>query len=68
MTNEKSYDASLPGNPAPSTPNQPKSETESLPSYDSSDLLKGAREILIHHQGEIYRLRLTRNGKLILNK
>lgn len=34
----------------------------------SGDLLKGAREIIIRHVGEDYRLRLTRAGKLILNK
>jgi hemin uptake protein HemP len=31
-------------------------------------LAQGAKEVLIQHRGEIYRLRLTRNGKLILNK
>ncbi|MCX5580944.1 hemin uptake protein HemP [Kaistia terrae] len=34
----------------------------------SGDLLNGAREIIIRHVGEDYRLRLTRAGKLILNK
>lgn len=34
----------------------------------SEDLLAGAREIIIRHVGEDYRLRLTRAGKLILNK
>lgn len=34
----------------------------------SGDLLMGAREIIIRHVGEDYRLRLTRAGKLILNK
>ncbi|WEK51222.1 MAG: hemin uptake protein HemP [Candidatus Kaistia colombiensis] len=34
----------------------------------SEDLLRGAREIIIRHVGEDYRLRLTRAGKLILNK
>ncbi len=34
-----------------------------------SDYLFGERhEVQIRHAGEIYRLRLTRNGKLILNK
>lgn len=33
-----------------------------------NDLAKGAREVLIEHQGMVYHLRLTRNGKLILNK
>lgn len=34
----------------------------------SSDLLKGRREVLIQHGGETYRLRVTKNGKLILHK
>jgi hemin uptake protein HemP len=34
----------------------------------SRDLLGGSREVLIDHRGEIYRLRETRSGKLILNK
>ena len=35
---------------------------------DSANLLAGAREILIEHKGETYRLRCTSNGKLILTK
>ena len=35
---------------------------------NSGDLLNGKRELLIRHRGEIYRLLLTRNGKLILQK
>jgi hemin uptake protein HemP len=34
----------------------------------SEFLLRGAREVLIRHGGEIYRLRHTRNDKLILTK
>ena len=34
----------------------------------SEALLKGARELWIDHHGERYRLRLTRKGKLILQK
>jgi hemin uptake protein HemP len=34
----------------------------------SQDLLQGQVEVLISHGGEIYRLRLTRSGKLILQK
>ncbi len=33
-----------------------------------SQLAKGKREVLLEHEGQLYRLRLTRNGKLILNK
>jgi hemin uptake protein HemP len=35
---------------------------------DSARLLRGAREVLIQHGGECYRLRHTRNDKLILTK
>ncbi|NLG59024.1 MAG: hemin uptake protein HemP [Gammaproteobacteria bacterium] len=35
---------------------------------DSACLLQGQREVLIRHGGECYRLRHTRNGKLILTK
>ena len=35
---------------------------------DSRRLLAGSREIVIEHAGQEYRLRLTRNDKLILTK
>ena len=35
---------------------------------DSAGLLRGQREIQIRHGGEVYRLRHTRNDKLILTK
>ena len=34
----------------------------------SEELLAGAREVVIVHNGEEYRLQVTRNGKLILIK
>jgi len=34
----------------------------------STDLFCGESEVGIQHEGELYRLRLTRNGKLILHK
>lgn len=36
--------------------------------YDSRELLGSFKEILINHAGEIYRLRVTRQNKLILTK
>jgi len=36
--------------------------------FSSQDLLQGCREVLIVHGEETYRLRLTRNDKLILHK
>ncbi len=35
---------------------------------ESRDLFCGANEILIAHDGSIYRMKITRQGKLILNK
>ena len=35
---------------------------------ESASLLAGAREIEIDHHGELYRLRCTNKGKLILTK
>jgi len=57
-----------------STKKAPPPERESeMPSratrsVRSDELLQGARELLIRHGEETYRLRLTRNGKLILQK
>ncbi|WP_246660471.1 hemin uptake protein HemP [Nitratireductor sp. XY-223] len=34
----------------------------------SQDLFQGARELGIEHHGALYRLKITRQGKLILNK
>jgi hemin uptake protein HemP len=38
------------------------------PSVASADLLGKARELMILHGQDTYRLRLTRHGKLILTK
>lgn len=35
---------------------------------DTADLFRGDSEIMIRHDGAIYRLKITRQGKLILNK
>lgn len=32
------------------------------------ELFRACREVLIEHHGETYRLRVTKNGKLILTK
>lgn len=40
----------------------------SSPEVDSKLLLQGQRELFIRHGNEYYRLRHTRNGKLILTK
>lgn len=50
----------------------PPSPASTLPEaarvFDSAQLLDGRAEIYIRHQGELYRLRQTRQGKLILTK
>jgi hemin uptake protein HemP len=43
-------------------------DSPSMPVFDSARLLQGGREVLIRHGGECYRLRHTRNDKLILTK
>ncbi len=35
---------------------------------DSAELLRGSKAIAISHNGEVYRLQTTRQGKLILTK
>ena len=53
----------------PSTPMpQPGPQTTPGPAFDSRDLMRGTREVLIRHGGQVYRLRHTRNDKLILVK
>lgn len=42
--------------------------THSLPMLHSNNLFALGREIRIMHAGEEYRLRLTRNNRLILTK
>lgn len=51
--------------PSPQLPVPPRP----LPRLRSEDLFRdGENELLIEHRGECYRLRLTRQDKLILNK
>ncbi len=52
--------------PALETAAPPRATT--IPQWQSEQLLRGSKEVLIHHGDEIYRLRLTRQGKLILYK
>ena len=43
-------------------------ESSAPPQITSQELLGNRREIEIRHDGESYRLRITKNGKLILHK
>ncbi len=50
--------------PPPARPPQPAAPR----TLDSQELLQGQALVLIRHQGEVYRLQTTRQGKLILTK
>jgi hemin uptake protein HemP len=49
------------GDPTPGKPDAPAP-------LDSSELFQRRQEVLIQHEGALYRLLRTRNGKLILTK
>ena len=46
----------------------PVSPSSNRMRIDSRQLFASQNEIIIEHQGEEYRLRITSNGKLILTK
>lgn len=43
-------------------------EGQPMPVLPSADLLRGQKVVAIHHNGSLYRLHATRQGKLILTK
>lgn len=45
-----------------------QSEPGQQAALKSGDLFSGKRQLLIEHQGELYILRITSKGKLILTK
>lgn len=52
-----------------SKPVEPVVEAAPSPAWiDTAKLFAGKRELIILHQGEQYRLRITRQEKLILTK
>ncbi|MBW3097710.1 hemin uptake protein HemP [Pseudohoeflea coraliihabitans] len=51
--------------PAPATP---ASFAPQIPVFDSKQLFGTSNEIGITHQGALYRLKITRQDRLILNK
>lgn len=53
---------------APQSTPEPLPGDSAMPMFDSVGLLQGGREIMIRHGSECYRLRHTRNDKLILTK
>ena len=55
---------------AEKTPIQPVPPTAAphIRIVESTDIFRGQTEIMIRHEGVIYRMKITRQGKLILNK
>jgi len=55
---------------AEKTPIQPvpPTATPHIRTVESTDIFRGQTEIMIRHEGVIYRMKITRQGKLILNK
>ena len=49
-------------------PDEARAPVPQPPRVDSQQLFEGQRELIIQHQGEEYRLRITRHDKLILTK
>lgn len=49
--------------PAADQPNTPAPAV-----LEANQIFRGAKEVIIQHQGVRYRLRVTRRGKLILQK
>lgn len=54
--------AAVPGHPVPAVAGR------TSPVIDSTTLLQGGKAVTIRHNGELYRLQATRQGKLILTK
>ena len=59
----------------PTEPQQPDNRPDSTravheehPRISSAELLQGQQQLEIDHAGEVYRLRITKTGKLILTK
>ena len=68
MTRRHSFE-SQPFRPQPPTPRErPAPAALVARSFSSEELFEGATEIGIVHEGALYRLKITRQGKLILNK
>jgi hemin uptake protein HemP len=67
----KESTTSVPSAPAghvDSPADPPPARTGKATVLDSSQLFQGAREVMIRHGNETYRLRQTQAGKLILTK
>lgn len=57
---------SIPLRPSVGQPDHPNAVTAR--EIDSGELFQAAQEVVIRHDGHAYRLRITRQNKLILTK
>ncbi len=57
-----------PPKPPPAAATAPTRASQTCPRYSSSTLFGAAQEIHIEHDSQLYRLRRTALGKLILTK
>jgi hemin uptake protein HemP len=57
-----------PNAPTPPTPSAPAKAPASIPQVAFAELSSGRREVYIEHAGQVYRLSLTAQNKLILTK
>lgn len=64
VMNDSVLPASFPGE----EPRDEMGEASQARTIHSESILQGQQEVMIAHGKEMYRLRLTRNGKLILHK
>lgn len=55
----------IPPQPRPAESHLPWSQRRRI---STADLMQGAREVIIVHEGEEYVLHITKTGKLILTK
>lgn len=60
----------MPRKPGKDSHTSAEAESRTLPpgAITTTLLFQGSQEILINHNGEPYRLRITKSGKLILTK
>lgn len=68
LNHEKAEPDMTQDNLEPSKPEAADASDAADLTVDSTDLLKNRKLLLIRHNGECYRLAITKTGKLILTK
>ncbi|MFG6487192.1 hemin uptake protein HemP [Roseateles sp. BYS78W] len=68
IKNDSHYSDAMPLESQPPKPTAPPSAPGAVRRIDSASLLGQRGEVLIVHQQQVYRLRVTSLGKLILTK